>query len=96
MMGWVGAVGWAGWTVTAVCVLAFWAVAVYLMTTMFRTDRGSARPDDPDAQRLLEARFARGEIDADEFVARRQVLAQTTNSSTDPGGTDRPPAPPVL
>ncbi|MEU1956069.1 SHOCT domain-containing protein [Nocardia rhamnosiphila] len=76
MMGWVGDVGWAGWTVMAVGMLAFWAVVVYLVAAMLGTDRGAARPDDSDPRRLLEARFARGDSDADEFVARRQVLAQ--------------------
>ncbi|MEV3959616.1 SHOCT domain-containing protein [Nocardia sp. NPDC050193] len=76
MMGWAADTGWAGWTVTTVGMLAFWAVMIYLVATMLGTDRGSARPDDSDPLRLLESRFARGDIDADEFVARRQVLAQ--------------------
>ena len=30
MMGWVGDVGWAGWTVMTVCMLVFWAVVIFL------------------------------------------------------------------
>ncbi|WP_348538288.1 SHOCT domain-containing protein [Nocardia farcinica] len=40
-------------------------------------DRTSARPADPDPLRLLESRFARGDIDTEEFLARRQMLAQS-------------------
>ncbi|MBF6456106.1 MULTISPECIES: SHOCT domain-containing protein [Nocardia] len=79
MTGWVSQTGWAGWTVMAVCMLVFWAAVIYLMAALFRTDRAgdSARPTDSDPLRMLESRFARGDIDADEFVARRQLLAQT-------------------
>lgn len=83
MMGWAGDVGWTGWTVMAVCMLVFWAVVLYLVATMFRTDRASApsRTDDSDPLRVLETRFARGDIDADEFVARRQLLTQTRGAT---------------
>lgn len=105
MMGWAGA-GWAGWIVMALGMLAFWAVVIYLVATMLGTDRGAARPDDSYPLRLLESRFARGDIDADEFVARRQVLTQGAAGnrcrqghirgrrppSPPPGRVDRPPA----
>lgn len=76
MMGWAGGVGWAGWTVMAVGMLAFWAVVIYLVARMLGTDCGPAHPDDSDPLRLLESRLVGGDIDADEFVARRQVLTQ--------------------
>lgn len=83
MMGWAGELTWTGWIVMAVCMVAFWAVVIYLVAMMFRTDRangpaGTAQETEP--LRLLEARFARGDIDSDEFVARRQVLTQTTGT----------------
>ena len=83
-MGWVGDVGWAGWTVMAVCMLAFWAVVFYLMAAVFRTDRasGPARPEhEADPLQVLDERFARGDIDSDEFVSRRQLLAQTRGTT---------------
>ena len=54
---------------------AFWVVTVLLV---FWAARGSRR-DDLDragrsgAERTLDERFARGEIDADEYEARRKV-----------------------
>jgi len=77
MMGWAGELTWTGWIVMAVCMLAFWAVVIYLMAMMFRTDRANGpgrTSQESDPLRLLETRFARGDIDSDEFVARRQVL----------------------
>ncbi|MEE2031904.1 SHOCT domain-containing protein [Rhodococcus chondri] len=87
MMGWAWGSSWAVWTVMAVCMLAFWVVVLYLVAVLFRTDRARATgstDDSSDPLRLLEARFARGEIEADEFAARRQLLTQT------PGTTEAP------
>ena len=82
MMGWVGDIGWAGWTVMAVCMLAFWTGVIYLVAALFRADRarGPAGIDhEADPLRVLEERFARGDIDSEEFVARRQILTQNGN-----------------
>ncbi|MBF6439612.1 SHOCT domain-containing protein [Nocardia cyriacigeorgica] len=89
MTGWVGQAGWAGWTVMAVGMLVFWVAVIYLMAALFRTDRAAdpaARPTDSDPLRVLESHFARGDIDADEFVARRCLLAQTFEAAV---GNDR-------
>jgi putative membrane protein len=56
--------------------LAFWEGLVFLIVWVVKQFRPSADPqarEDP-AMRILEERFARGEIDADEFQRRREVL----------------------
>ncbi|MBY4576062.1 hypothetical protein ACN94_21200 [Gordonia paraffinivorans] len=85
MMGWVGDVGWAGWAVMTVCMLVFWAVVIYLVATLFRTDRADGpahteQQDDP--LRTLEKRFARGDITSDEFVSRRRTLTQSGGAAS--------------
>ncbi|MGV9713742.1 SHOCT domain-containing protein [Gordonia sp. NPDC003424] len=55
----------------------FWVVAVFGIAALFRPGRGreDSRVDRADDQLwILEDRFARGEIDADEFWARRRRL----------------------
>ena len=68
-----GSDGWLwGWLMMA----AFWVVIVLLVVWAVR----GSRRDDLDragrsrAERTLDERFARGEIDADESEARRKVL----------------------
>ena len=78
MMGWYdGGPGWGGWVVMTLTMLAFWALVVFggiaLYRTMRRDDTGPARRD-ADAQRLLDERLARGEIDPDDYTQRRELL----------------------
>ncbi len=66
--GWGWAVGWH---------LLFWAVAVVL--TLVLVAALTRRPADrtttvADPRQILAERFARGEIDAEEFEHRRRVL----------------------
>ena len=78
MMGWHdGGPGWGGWVVMTLVMMAFWALVVFgaiaLYRTMRRDDSGPARRDE-DAQRLLDERLARGEIDSDDYRQRRELL----------------------
>lgn len=76
-MMWSNGMGWGGWLVMALTMTGFWALVVVGIMALFRTGDGStrgsaARPD--EALRILDERLARGEIDADEYRARRGVL----------------------
>ncbi len=76
MMGWYGDPGWGGWVVMTLMMLGFWALLVVGGVALFRSMRRDERPADgrSDAERLLDERFARGEIDADDYRARRELL----------------------
>ncbi len=77
MMGWYdGGPGWVGWTVMTVMMLAFWGLVVFGGLALYRsTVAQKRRPrDDDEAERVLDARFARGEIDSDDYEQRRQLL----------------------
>ncbi|WP_306337393.1 SHOCT domain-containing protein [Streptomyces sp. KL118A] len=74
---------WAGWDVwgwfaASVGSLLFWALiitAVVLLVRAFsRTPRATAAPPRLAAEQLLAERFARGEIDEDEYHRRLGVL----------------------
>lgn len=80
MMGWYGegAWGWAGWLVMTLMMVAFWGLVVWGLVAIFRgTSRGddrSAAGRTRDPLEILDERFARGEIDAEEYRARQDVL----------------------
>jgi len=80
-MMWNG--GWAGWFIGPVMMLLFLAAAVAVVVLMVRwlggTDhqRGpSTRRGETSALEILEQRFARGEIDEEEFRRRKQALSE--------------------
>ena len=80
MDGWNdGRWGAGQWIAMGLMMLVFWsAVAAVLVALFRRTGPHSDHPDSGspqrDAQRILSERFARGEIDEDEFVRRRDAL----------------------
>jgi len=66
----------------ALMMVLFWGAIAAAFIAYVRRDRhaphqpSASHPDDP--QRMLEQRFARGEIDEEEFRRRRDVLRDTT------------------
>jgi putative membrane protein len=83
MMGWYGdGVGWGGWIVMSLSMVAFWALVIFAGVAIFR-GTGSTGPVDGGAVRdpmwILDERFARGEIDAEEYQARKDVLRTTVH-----------------
>lgn len=74
---WCGAhagLGWLGWTLMSVGMVAFWGLVAWAIVAMVRTkefggQRRSTRPED-----VLAGRFARGEISADEYVQAQQLI----------------------
>ena len=79
-MMWSNGMGWGGWLLMALTTVGFWALVVFGVVALFRgTGSAPGRGDDRQvpghqADRILEERFARGEIDADEYRTRRSVL----------------------
>lgn len=75
--GWDGPhmMGGAGWW--WLVVLLFWLAVIALIVWAVRTGRDGTSAPDPnhDARRILAERYARGEIDADEYRERLEVLA---------------------
>ncbi len=55
-------------------VAAIIAGIVLLLQALMRRDEPKAREDQPKALDILNERFARGEIERDEFEERRKVL----------------------
>ena len=77
MMGWYhDGVGWGGWILMTLAMVVFWALVVFAVLALFRGSRDPAEPspDHRDPNQILDERFARGEIDEDEYHARSNVL----------------------
>ena len=77
MVGWHhDGVGWDGWILMTLAMVAFWALVAFAVLAFFRDSRDSAEPipDLRDPIQILDERFARGEIDEDEYHARSSVL----------------------
>jgi putative membrane protein len=78
MMWWNDGMGAGGWVVMTLVMVGFWALVILAVVALFRglsTDGKTSGPaGPPDPQRILDERFARGEINADEYHARQEVL----------------------
>ncbi|GAA4400292.1 SHOCT domain-containing protein [Ornithinibacter aureus] len=77
-MTWGNGMGWGGWLLMTLTTVAFWAVVVFGIVALFRGSGGSGPRDgirDRDARKILDERFARGEIDAEEYRSRQSILS---------------------
>ncbi|MCZ9881756.1 SHOCT domain-containing protein [Arthrobacter sp. B2a2-09] len=78
MYGWDGNIGIGGWIAMGLMMLLFWGVIATLVILLLRGNhaggRGLYRPPNDDSERILNERFARGEIDETELTARRAAL----------------------
>lgn len=69
---------WLGMTIPLVVLVALVVAGVLIVKAFWHRTRGHAsNRDSTRALSLLEERYARGEIDADEFTARREHLVGT-------------------
>lgn len=70
--------GWGlgGYFLMLLVMVLFWGAVIALVVWGVRQFRPAGGPSggEPNAMRILEERFARGEIDADEFERRREIL----------------------
>jgi putative membrane protein len=80
MYGYGSQWGILGWVVIGLLLLLFWggivAVVVTLVTGRTRGELPDARGHE-EAERILNERFARGEIDEQELSARRAALRRS-------------------
>jgi len=84
MNGYYGNVGWGGWLMMALIMVAFWGLVVYAVVALFRggvtsSRSGSTDPADPtNPGKILDERLARGDIQIEEYQARKDALANTS------------------
>jgi hypothetical protein len=94
MFWWGPGIGW----VYGLLWVAFWVVLIAVAVLLLRRELPNLRLPDhrPPALRILEERYARGEISREEFLERRRVLLArpepTPPPPPPPGATPPPPA----
>jgi putative membrane protein len=78
MGGWNGW-SWWGWALMSLSMIAFWGLVIWGVVALSRRP-GDARREQQlhDPEQILAERFARGEIDQDEYRQRLQTLRSTT------------------
>jgi putative membrane protein len=69
--------GFFGWTM----MVLVWGAVIFALVWGIRTARDTDKSSDADAVRVLERRYALGEIDRDEFEERRRLLDDSHKSS---------------
>jgi|tagenome__1003787_1003787.scaffolds.fasta_scaffold19529678_1 putative membrane protein len=75
MMDWYGGMGWGGWLIACLMMLAFLAlVAVVVFIGLASGFRGISGISRPTAKDILDDRLARGEIDIEEYTRDLDVL----------------------
>ncbi len=84
MDGWFdNGVGWGGWLTMTLMMGLFWGLVIMAVIAVLRAGAGrsaGSAATDPGAARdplgILDERFARGEIDAEEYHLRREALGR--------------------
>lgn len=71
MMSWQGDWSWGAWLAMTVTMLSFWALVIWVVTSLARS---GSRDHRQDAGAILDERFARGEIDEEEYRHRRELI----------------------
>lgn len=83
MHGWNGWMGWgSGVGILWMLLLVGLTVAAGIAVARMLLPRSGASREDDDAMSVLRARFARGEIDEDEYRARRATLTTHTGGQS--------------
>lgn len=86
MMNWYSdGMGWGGWVLMSLMMVAFWALVILAVVAIFRgsADAGARPAPHRDPVQILDERFARGEIDEADYHARKDALRDVVRSSAD-------------
>ena len=82
MRWWDGGPGWADWLFMSVGIAAIWVLVVIAITALLprvqeeRAD-GRRRPGPEDTLRVLDEQLASGQLDLQDYCARRELLSHS-------------------
>ncbi len=84
MMWWGSGAGWGSWLFMILGIVGFWALVVVAIIALIRGvhDDAAVRNGRPareeDPRQVLDERFARGELDVQDYQERRGLLSQSS------------------
>ena len=70
-----GNLGWAGWTLMLVSMVAFSGLVIWGIAWLWRSGQGSGTASQASPEKILARRFAAGEIDAETYRHGLSVLS---------------------
>lgn len=69
-----------GWVAMMIGMVLFWGLLIVLVVWLLRGGLGHAHPHRASPLEILERRFAEGEITAEEYRERRNILEATRDT----------------
>ena len=82
---WYGEMGWGGWVAMIVAMALLWGLLIAAVVAMVRNPGSdNSHQGRADPLRVLDERFARGEIDEGEYRDRKRALSADRGPSTQP------------
>jgi putative membrane protein len=82
---WHNGMGSGFWLVSASMMVLFWGAVAWVVVTLVRRNPSTsspASPGKPTPEHILHERFARGEIDAEEYEHRLATLRAASRADT--------------
>ena len=73
-MTWAVGMSWWMWVLMGLATIGFWVVVVLAVKDLLWSPSTDERPPVEDPLRLLDERFARGEIDAEQYMQAKRLL----------------------
>lgn len=67
--------GWS-WAIMGAGMVLFWAVVIAALVVLVRSNRWRASGPELTPAEILAQRFARGEIDEDEFISKTKLVTR--------------------
>ncbi|MDQ3157546.1 MAG: SHOCT domain-containing protein [Actinomycetota bacterium] len=76
-MWWDDGMAWGGWIAMTLMMTAFWVFVAVIVVLAIRASQADPGTGSADPRQILDARLARGEIDLEEYRARRDALTDS-------------------
>ena len=77
-MFWYGDWSWGPWLLMTLGMVAFWGLVIWAIVSLVRSEPSAPPAERLSAEQILAQRFARGEIDVDEYHRRLDALQSPT------------------